>query len=391
VSDLNTVVLDRFEETSPPPFSPVISAGESRSDSIPDVMQHLSLMPPSLSITNIPSAPSTPLISSDDHLILHFRQHIAPRLIQPQLDANFYAQGRNMFEQEAAHFPPLHHAICAIAGLNLAYNGRASMEESMQHYHQALSVHTSASGTPHDLLSDGVFFRHFLLFIYDICIPMQTDPSLGDIFGGGADMWAEHLSHLRLLALQRFNYHHGSEPHAHLIWTICELDMYACLLGCGNCDFVQTVLSNNMLPPIQRQIPPSTIPNTCPFLPTEKQIFPSVLRLNEGIVLRTAKIAQTAQMIRNETFELDGRPIPGQVYARWRAAAEGLNVDLQSFWNAAYPKSLSGGSDLEGLPMRVRVVLENVSSQYPFMRRSDQGHDSRLLILQSYHASVNIS
>ncbi|SMQ52596.1 unnamed protein product [Zymoseptoria tritici ST99CH_3D7] len=360
--DPNTVLLDRFEETSPTSLSPSIAVEESRSGSVPDILQHLSLTTPPPHASTVTSAPPTPVIGPDDHLLNHFRNYIAPRLTQPQLDTPFPTRPTDIFEAESVRFRPLYHAICAIAGLNLAYNGRASMEDSMQHYHRALAVQSTATGTPQDLLSDGVFFRHFLLFVYDICIPMQTSSSSGEL--SGADMWAEHLSHLRLLALQRFHRNNASEPHAHLIWTICELDMYACLLGCGKCDFVQTVLSHGMLPPIERQIPPLSIAgelHTTAFVQSEVNIFPAVLRLNEGIVLRTAKIAQTAQIIRAEASEFENLPIPPQIYARWRAAADGLNANLQACWEGFNPKGLLNDRDL---PQRLRFVLENATLLY---------------------------
>ena len=45
---------------------------------------------------------------------------------------------------------------------------------AMQHYSQALSAQTTTLN-PDELLSDGVFFRHYLLFIYDICIPFRGE------------------------------------------------------------------------------------------------------------------------------------------------------------------------------------------------------------------------
>lgn len=111
----------------------------------------------------------------------------------------------------------------------------------MQHYHQALSTAATPT-TRDDLLSDGVFFRHFLLFIYDICIPMQTQDA-------GADMWALHLNHLREIALQRHR-RAGHEPYAYITWSICELDMY--VQRVGGMIWVQTLRTCLIFRPVRR-------------------------------------------------------------------------------------------------------------------------------------------
>ncbi|KAK1076159.1 hypothetical protein LTR48_009151, partial [Friedmanniomyces endolithicus] len=140
----------------------------------------------------------------------------------------------------------LHHAVCALSALNLSYSGRVSLEEALQHYQDALSVASSPS-TADGMLSDGAFLTHFLLFVNDICVPMDADH-------GGDVMWAQHLNHLRYIAVQRHN-RLGREPYGYILWSICELDMYACLLGSGSCDFARTIIENDMLPSLEAQIP----------------------------------------------------------------------------------------------------------------------------------------
>ena len=245
----------------------------------------------------------------------------------------------------------LHHAICAISALNLSYRGQASLEEAMQHYHQALSAQATATHAD-DLISDGVFFRHFLLFIYDICIPLHSD-------NGGADMWAEHLNHLRRIATQR-HARYGHDPHAYLLWSICTLDMYACLMGSGDCGFIRTLLRHNMLPPLERQIPSSGSVARGPYLPNEVQIFPDILELNQGIVIHTAKLAQTAQTFRKEAASRSAVS-PG-TYARFQASVSQLQNELLSFWNDYYPEFLGPESAQAGvnLPPRVRAIFEHV-------------------------------
>ncbi|KAI5358545.1 Putative zn(2)-C6 fungal-type DNA-binding domain, fungal transcription factor [Septoria linicola] len=349
-ADPNTVILDKFEDVSPITVFPV-----GPHDGFPETMQQLTITSPPYT-PGLVSAPQTPVTRPNEPLIRHFRQYIIPRLVHPQSDAipGVISQGstKDVLEREAARFPPLQHAICAISALNLAYTGRSSLEEAMQNYHQALAA-AASSGSANDMLSDGVFFRHYLLFVYDVCIPMQSDDD-------GTDMWAEHLNQLRRLAVQRHHHKQGRELNAYTIWAICELDMYACLMGSGTCEFVETIMQNNMLPSLDQQVPCLTVAQTSgagAFMPHEAQVFPAVLRLNEGVVLRAAKIAQTAQQFRAAVSS--HKPISPGRSAQWTAATAQAQHDLHNFWQQAIPPYLASESlqSASGLPDRVRTVF----------------------------------
>ena len=356
--DSNTIILDRFEDVSPSSPGPILDVSGSGRDSPTESLQQLPMTsPPTLPTMQMTSFASD--IFSDHHLINHFRHYIVPRLIQPQQHStpDTISQGstKHALELEATRYPPLHYAICAISALNLSYIGQSSLEEGLQHYQQALAAQTPGTN-PDDLLSDGVFFRHFLLFIYDICIPMENDE-------GGANMWAEHLTHLRWIATQRHR-NRGSEPNACTLWTICQIDMYACLLGSGNCDFFSTVLRQNMLPKLEQQVPCiATVhnPSSRNLLPIEVQVFPPILNLNQGIVIHAAKLAQTAQAFRKEANRQE--TVPPGTYARWQAHASQLQNDIITFWNQTYPNFLGPESPQAGqqLPERVSSVFDNVS------------------------------
>ncbi len=270
-----------------------------------------------------------------DPFVSHFRHYVLPRLIQPQLHEPpgdlLMTRTKDIFEIEALRFAPLYQAICALSALNLSYSGAASVDAAHSHYGQALQ---SQSGTtsPDELLSNGAFLRHFLLFVYDVCIPMQHDEST-------TNMWAIHLNHLQSIAVMRHNTL-GPEKHGYMLWTICELDVYACLLGSGDCSFVRTITKEHMMPGLEQQIPELATSHTGPFLPNEVTIFPTILALRHGILMRLAKIAQTAQMFRQEAANA-GRVSPGS-YARWQSAVSQLQAELVSFWTQAYPPFLVG-------------------------------------------------
>lgn len=354
----NVVILDRFEDASP--VSASWPPGTDRRRSDPELAS-LSIKTEARS-TGYSTAPGTPLARSDEHLIRHFRQYIVPRLVQPQHPGTLLPSSiPDVLEYEAARFRPLHHSICAISALNLAYSGLMSLEEAMQHYHQALGAQTTAAG-PHDLLSDGVFFRHFLLFIYDISMAAGS----GD--NGGANMWAEHLNHLRRLTVSRRRSSASlGSSYGYVVWKICELDMYACLMGSGHCEFLQAICNEDMLPPLESQVPfvaalSSMAPGAPPFLPGETHSFPAVLKLYERVVTQTAKIAMAAQSFR--LHAPGSQPTTPGLFAQWQANTAQLQNELLTLWMQAYPYQYVG-SDLsapvvENLPERVRSVFDSV-------------------------------
>ena len=242
--------------------------------------------------------------------------------------------------------------MCALSALNLAYNGSSTMEVALQHYHQALSAKSTASN-PDELLHGGLFLRHFLLFIYDICLPK---PHTSD----STDMWTIHLSHLLRISTLRYD-RFGHEPHGYLLWVLCELDMYACLLGSGNCDFMSNVLQHNMLPPVDQQVPFEGDSSSGTHPANDISGFDEILVLNQAIVVQTAKLARIAQHFRNEAAQ--GSTIAPGTIATWQVNVTQLQTELNAIWLRSCPSSLATDDSRAGdkLPARVRYVFEHVS------------------------------
>lgn len=230
----------------------------------------------------------------------------------------------------------------------------------MQHYHQAVSTMGSAS-TNDDLSSDGVFLRHFLLLIFDLCFTIPHDT-------GATDTWTIHLSNLQQSALLRHQLH-PSEPYGYLLWRICELDMYACLLGSGNCDFLSKLLRCEMLPPLEQQIPLAIPSLPVPYLANEANTFPDILALNRAIVIQTANLARLAHEFRQEASMAD--VAPPNIMARWQASVSQVQHDLITYWMQGHPQYLDADNPrtAEQLPQRVRCVYEHVSGHLDCFNR----------------------
>ncbi|EMC91412.1 hypothetical protein BAUCODRAFT_39585 [Baudoinia panamericana UAMH 10762] len=362
-SDPDTVVLERFEET--PAQTPLSypTSSPTRRPSVPEAFHRLSITsPPTLSSLTYAMAPlDRGPSAADEHLLTRFRQYIARRLTQPNVASLVHSSPHesslsDLFEIEAARFKPLHHAICALSALNLSYRGRCSMEEALQHYQDALSI-VATPTSPDDLHSDGVFLRHFLLFIYDICVPIETD-------GTSDVMWVQHLNHLRSIAIIRHQ-RLGREPHGYLLWSICELDTYACLLGGGSCEFVRPIAQQNMLPSLDQQLPRGTTLSSGTYLKYEDDAFSAIQRLDEGVLLHTVKVAELAYQCRQEAAALTGGMSPTK-HARWQANVSRLQNELLNFWARSYPEFLSPESPHAGqhLSNEVRYVFEHAYVLY---------------------------
>lgn len=226
------------------------------------------------------------------------------------------------------------------------------MEHALQHYHQALSVQSTITD-PDNVLSDGALLRHFLLFIYDTCVPISNDVN-------STEMWTIQLSNLiRIVELRRGSL--GHEPYAHLVWYICVLETYACLLGHGCCDFLREISHQNMLPALEQQVPAAVSPLSSLHSVDDISAYRDILKLNEAVVLHTAKIAQAAQTFRSEADRLDGAMALRVV--EWVDSVALLQEELFDIWTKASPSfSISDGSPIgEGLSPWPRYILEHVS------------------------------
>lgn len=173
-------------------------------------------------------------------------------------------------------------------------------------------------------------------------------------------MWEQHLNHLRQIATHRHE-RLGREPHGYVLWSICELDMYACLLGRGSCEFFQTALQLEMIPSLEHQIPTSCSQSE-PYSAGEARIMPTLLHLNQGVLIHTAKVAQVAQRCRAEAAARQAPASPG-TYARWQASVSQVQNELLTFWNRSWPEMLGPEAPQAGygLPSRARYVFEHVS------------------------------
>lgn len=227
----------------------------------------------------------------------------------------------------------------------------------MQHYHLALASQTPASD-PNELLSDGIFLRHFVLFCYDLCMPMNAEQ-------GASNMWQEHLVHLSRISTQRYQRGKRGNPDLYVAMCVCTYDVYAGLMGSGECSFIQSMLQHNMLPPEWDKIVPAadSIP-VDPYNSSSRQLFLAIQGWNLGITILGGKIAQTAHNLRLQAGR-SNHPAPPELQARWKAHITQLQSELESDWHNACPPFLQfhGLVDevaFKKLAPQVRLVFAHV-------------------------------
>ena len=111
-TDPNVVVLDKFEDVSPPSASGFSLSPSARRPSIPDGFQYLSLTSAPSAGPIVPNAHSSVPNGTRDQFLVRFRHYIARRLFQPMPEGALSsvlspASTLDAFELGSEQFPPV--------------------------------------------------------------------------------------------------------------------------------------------------------------------------------------------------------------------------------------------------------------------------------------------
>ncbi|KAK4996284.1 hypothetical protein LTR66_004082 [Elasticomyces elasticus] len=367
--DPNTVLLRRFEDATTTSTSPSIPGSSSTQtplqSSLPETMPPMT--PIQTFTSNVTGTASFDAAIAqngpDARYLVHYRTFVVRQL------ALFFSNERNgsqqafgqrydMFEEEAARFPPLYHAVCALSALSLAQQNQVPLAEAIQHYDRASTLLRSSITSAEDRLADCVFFWHFLLLIYDICAPVQQAAEPLD----SKPMWVGQMDSLLQIAMDRRNRAVG-EPYPFIVWWICLVDIYACLGGSGSGDFTQKILQSNMFPPALEQLPLLWPNQAARFYPEELEIFPQVLELNHGVVLAAANLGLLARQIR---MEAETTMPSTEILARRQQHIIQIQQEFHNVWRERCPTQLSPSTPYSSqhLPWRVQMIFEHAYLLY---------------------------
>ncbi|KAJ5217548.1 uncharacterized protein N7469_011173 [Penicillium citrinum] len=393
--DPNVVILKTFEDTTRRSSSTGKILQISPSSEISDPFCSLSLSP---ILDSLPS----PVVFEDDHpsyvegcldqpsqdttLFAHFR-HVVWKQLFPHdrgLDDSFGLESHGMtlsvdfLEREAAHFPPLSHAIMAVSALSLSHSGTGQTVDALQYYQQAFPSLQISLRNENDLISDGLFLTHFLLLIYEVA---AAEPH-------GSNLWSHHISRLLHIAFLRRN-KYGREPHPFILWWICHIDLYALLSGAGTGEFVRAIIDHQMLPGSDCLLYPSATEGYSVIYADEHESLPTIMRLYADTFRLTARLGFLATQLRH-----DKQSLPYPDFHQRSKEISGLRAAFAGLWEA--PDVSYWSQHQESLPRRSQEILQqsatlfhvsqlfSYSSMWPGQRmESDFSPDSEI----DHHAS----
>ncbi|KUJ22518.1 uncharacterized protein LY89DRAFT_728652 [Mollisia scopiformis] len=225
-------------------------------------------------------------ISSERHerrdaiLLEHYRRIISPKLFRRELDDG----EEDVFEKEARTHPPVFHAITALAQLTVSGVHTA---DALEHYQQVIPALQSIVQSSQDSYSDGAFFTHFLLLLYEIAAALHGDASM-----------AQHHNDqlLRIIRLRRQA--NGAEPYEFLVWCIAVIDIYSLLSMGGSGVFTETLIKENLVPPPER-----CLASDIPVSSQEQLYLPLLRKIYKEIHLLLFRVAQEARVMRVESTQ----------------------------------------------------------------------------------------
>ncbi|QSS62291.1 hypothetical protein I7I51_04468, partial [Histoplasma capsulatum] len=304
----------------------------------------------------------------DTRLLSHFRRVVWNHLVQTasRCESPVYdvcnAPGSDIFEQEAATFRPLFHAMMAVSALSLSHQGKGQSIAALQHYQQTLPFLQTSMRSHQDLSSDGVFLTHFLLLIYEIA---AAEP-------GGSNLWSHHLERLLRIILMR-NEIFKTEKFPFMIWWVCSIDLYALFSGTGTGEFIATVLKNDMIPSPGSHLYPLGQDGTSVIYPEEMDILPTILQLNHDIFVLAARLGLLASEFRTQSAYANGALInnansngshvfPPQILADREKRLFEIQQALRHLWETSNLAILEQQMDL--LPSRSKEMLQHATTLF---------------------------
>ncbi|KIW17714.1 hypothetical protein PV08_04909 [Exophiala spinifera] len=221
-----------------------------------------------------------------------FRYVVWKQLVPAELDQmdGMERSSVELLETAARVFPPLRHAMMALAALSLASTESNSRLDALQHYQQALPALQSVLRGPDDLSSDGAFLTHFLLLVYEIAAA-EADSSR---------LWSQHLSTLLRIALLRRDVF-GGERYPFVIWWICNIDLDALFSGAGGGEFVGYMLQHDSIPGPSFHLHPLGMDGSSIVYSGELESLPTILQLDYEVTILAVRLAMLAHEFRHDT------------------------------------------------------------------------------------------
>ncbi|XHG05253.1 hypothetical protein AWENTII_008493 [Aspergillus wentii] len=350
--DTNVVIVDEFQDTPRRPsshcrsstLSPTSDMLGSLSPTIEsyitsqDVMQDHQMHLPGQFVEDV---------SQEATLLQHFRQVVWKQLFPGEpLHDNLgdHSLSAEVFEREAAEFPPLFHAMMAVSALSLAHQDGSQNMDALQYYQQAFPSLQNSIRSSEDLLSDGLFLTHFLLLVYEIA---AAEPS-------GSNLWSHHISRLLHISILRRSTL-GAERYSFVIWWVCNIDLYALLSGAGTGEFIGAMIENHLLPEAGSLLYPAGNGGYSVIYPQENDSLPILLRLYHDTFILSFQLGFLGAEIRRSIKQSSFMFIPSD---RQQREISGIQEAFRGLWESPNIQYLLQTD----LPKRSKDILQQSSA-----------------------------
>lgn len=352
--DPNIVVLPRFEDAA---RRGTFSSKDPRSPISPSTKHAFikSEDPDEAVITNeLDPINNVGRMGQDARYLRQFRHVVWKQLVpaEPDQRDGMMRSSVNVLEAAANIFPPLYHAMMAVAALSLASQDGNERLDALQHYQQALPALQSSLKSPDDLSSDGAFLTHFLLLVYEIAAAEA----------GHSNLWSQHLSTLLRIALLRREVF-GGERFPFVVWWICNIDLDALFSGAGTGEFVGSMLNNDIIPPPSFHLYPLGLDGSSVVYTDELDSMPTVLQLDYEVTILAVRLALLAHEFRHDnTFNNADIHHRDQATRIRQSRIFELQEALRQLWVA--PGVTMIGQNVESLPTRPKQLYEHAATLY---------------------------
>ncbi|KAL2427098.1 hypothetical protein ABEF95_008430 [Exophiala dermatitidis] len=294
-------------------------------------------------------------IGQDARYLRQFRHAVWRQLVPTERDVRdgMAMSSVTVLENAARTFPPLHHAMMAVAALSLAVREGKERLDALQHYQQALPALQNSLKSPNDLSSDGAFLTHFSLLVYEIAAAED----------GHSNLWSPHLSTLLRITLLRRDVY-GGERFPFVVWWICNIDLNALFSGAGRGEYVGYMLSHDIIPPPSFHLHPLGLDGSSVVYEEELDSLPTILQLDYEVTVLAVRLGLLSREFRHETpaFIAGDMLHRVQVIRARQTRIFEVQEALRQLWVAPGVSMVSRLAP--NLPTRSKLLYEHAASLY---------------------------
>ncbi|OAG42177.1 hypothetical protein AYO21_03631 [Fonsecaea monophora] len=293
-------------------------------------------------------------VGQEARYLRQFRQVVWKHLVpaEPDQRDGMVRSSVTIMEHAASSFPPLHHAMMAVAALSVAVQEGKEWLDALQHYQQALPALQSTLRGPNDLASDGAFLTHFLLLVYEIAAAEAEHSNL----------WSQHLLTLLQISLLRREALDG-EVFPFVVWWICNIDLDALLSGAGSGGYVESLLNNDFIPSPSFHLYPLGLDGSSVLYADEVQVLPTILQLDYEVSILAMRLALLAREFRSD-ITFDGADVlqRNQIVRVRQSRIFELQEALRQLW--VTPAVMMVNQEVDSFPIRPKQLYEHAASLY---------------------------